>query len=182
MAMERGQILFTRKSRVGIWKLKYLVNKFRNHHKLVEKNDNIIQNQVTLGIIEKVTNNRPNTTKHYISQHPVINPEITSTKVRVVYDASAKPNRNQKSLYECLYPGPTMLKDLSGILLRFHLNKIAIAADIEKAFLQIDLSEEAKDVTRFSWLKDRKHLTVENNVQVYCFNKIPFGIICTPYY
>ena len=40
-----------------------------------------------------------------------------------------------------------MLKDLTGILLRFHLNKIAIVADIEKAFLQIGLLENAKDVT-----------------------------------
>ena len=54
-----------------------------------------------------------------------------------------------KSLNECLYPGPTMLKDLIGILLRFRLNRIAIVADIEKAFLQIGLSEDAKDVTRF---------------------------------
>ena len=55
-----------------------------------------------------------------------------------------------------------MLQALTGILLRFRLNQIAIIADIEKAFLQIGLSEEAKDVTRFFWVKDKTHLTVEN--------------------
>lgn len=90
---------------LALGRLKSLVNKFRNHPKLVEKYDGIIRNQVTLGIIEKVTTNRPDTTKHYIPHHPVINPEKTSTKIRVVYDASAKTNRN---LNECLYPGPTM--------------------------------------------------------------------------
>ena len=53
-----------------------------------------------------------------------------------------------------------MLKDLTGILLRFRLNKIAIVADIEKAFLQIGLLEDAKDVTRFFWLKNKGRLTV----------------------
>ena len=74
-----------------------------------------------------------------------------------------------------------MLQALTGILLRFRPNQIAIVADIEKAFLQIGLSEEAKDVTRFFWLKDKTHLTVENNVQVYRFNRVPFGIICSPF-
>ena len=47
------------------------------------------------------------------------------------------------------------------------MNRIAIVADIEKAFLQIGLSEDAKDVTRFFWLKEKEHLSLENNVQVY---------------
>ena len=74
-----------------------------------------------------------------------------------------------------------MLKDLTGILLRFRLNKIAIVADIEKAFLQIGLLEDAKDVTRFFWLKNKSLLTVENNIQVYRFNRVPFGIISIPF-
>ena len=87
--------------------------------------------------------------------HDVINPDKTSTKVRIVYDASAKINKGQRSLNECLYPGPTMLKDLTGKLLRFCLNKNAIVADKEKAVLQICFLEDDKDVTRFFWLKNK---------------------------
>ena len=74
-----------------------------------------------------------------------------------------------------------MLKDLTGILLRFCLNKIAIVAGIEKAFLQIGLLEDAKDVTRFFWLKKKSRVTVENNNQVYRFNRVLFGIISSPF-
>ena len=105
----------------------------KNSPELVDKYDTIIQNQLQLGVTEKVINNSKKTTKHYIPHHAVINPEKTSTKVRVVYDASAKINKGR----------------------RYPLNKIAIVADIEKAFLQIGLLEDAKDMTRFFWLKNK---------------------------
>ena len=162
-------------------RFKSLVKKMKSNPQLVGKYDAIIQNQLQLGIIERVTSNEKDTTKHYIPHHAVIHPDKTSTKVQIVYDASAKINKGQRSLNECLYPGPTMLKDLTGILLRFRLNKIAIVADIEKAFLQIGLLKDAKDVTRFFWLKNKSCLTVENNIQVYRFNRVPFGIISSPF-
>ena len=76
-----------------------------------------------------------NTIKHYIPHHAVINPSKATTKVRVVYDASAKTRPEHNSLNECMYRGPIMLQNLTGILLRFR--KIAKVSDIEKAFLQI---------------------------------------------
>ena len=125
--------------------------------------------------------NENDTTKHYMPYHAVINQDKTSTKVGIVHDAPGKINKGHESLNECLYSGSTMLKDLSRILLRFCLNKIAIVSDIEKAFLQIiGLQEDAKDVTRIFWLKSKSRLTVEKNIQVYRFNKVPFRIISSP--
>ena len=88
-------------------RFKSLVKKMKSNPQLVDKYDAIIQNQLQLGIIERVTSNEKDTTKHYIPHHAVINPDKTSTKVRIVYDASAKINKGQRSLNECLYPGPT---------------------------------------------------------------------------
>ena len=61
------------------------------------------------------------------------------------------------------------------------MQKIAMVMDIEKAFLQIGLQEDAKDVTRFLWLKDKSVLDTENNIEVYRFCGVPFGIICSPF-
>ena len=55
-----------------------------------------------------------------------------------------------------------MLQDLTGIFLRFCMNKVAIVANIEKAFLQIGLNENQKDVTRFFWLKNANNLNTDN--------------------
>ena len=42
-----------------------------------------------------------------------------------------------------------MLPDLCGLLIRFHTHTIAVAADVEKAFLSIGLQQKDRDVTRF---------------------------------
>lgn len=41
------------------------------------------------------------------------------------------------------------MNDLTGILTRFRLKPYAVTTDIEKAFLQIELHNDDKDVTRF---------------------------------
>ena len=153
----------------------------KNNPELIQKYDDIITDQLNKGVIEKVGCESDSLIRHYIPHHAVVNPAKATTKVRVVYDASAKSKPENKSLNECLYRGPILLQNLTGILLRFRLNKIALVADIEKAFLQIGLQDEAKDVTRFFWLKDKDTLGVENNIEMYRFCRVPFGIISSPF-
>ena len=64
-----------------------------------------------------------------------------------------------------------MLPDLCGILfLRFLLYSIVLLADIEKAFLQLEIQSDDQDVTRFIWLKDIATLEFDDsNVMVYRF-------------
>ena len=108
-------------------------------------------------------------------------PEKTTTKIRIVFDASAKTRKGSHSLNESLHRGPIILEDLGGLLMRFRLNKVALVADIEKAFLQVGLQPEDRDVTRFFWLKDATKPTLENNVQVLRFARVPFGMISSPF-
>jgi len=55
-------------------------------------------------------------------------------------------------------------------------------ADIEKAFLQIVIQSDERDVTRFLWLKDVNKLVVnDDNIEVYHFCRVPFGLTCSPF-
>ena len=168
---------------LAVGRLKSLVSRIKGHPDLAEKYGEIIEDQLKQGIIEKVRHEVPSsdTIKHYIPHHPVINPSKATTKVRNVYDASAKTRPENNSLNESMHRGPIMLQNLAGILLRFRLNKIAMVSDIEKAFLQIGLQDNAKDATRFLWLWDKAILETDNNIQTYRFCRVPFGIIASPF-
>uniref|UniRef100_A0A914WG76 Peptidase aspartic putative domain-containing protein n=1 Tax=Plectus sambesii TaxID=2011161 RepID=A0A914WG76_9BILA len=162
--------------------LKSLTKCFSRESELLEKYDDIIQDQLTKEIIEEVekeTETEP--IQHYLPHHPVITPLKTTTKVRIVYDASTKVKKDSYTLNDCLYWGPVMLPDLCGLLLRFRKDPIAMTADIEKAFLQIGLQSADRDVTRFIRLKDPKKPFSSENIQIYQFCRVTFGVISSPY-
>ena len=78
--------------------------------------ENIIKDQHEKGIIEKVDEkSKEGERKHYIPHHAVFTPAKNTTKVRIVYDASAKTKKTNLSLNECLYRGPVIPEDLCGL-------------------------------------------------------------------
>ena len=86
---------------------------------------------------------------HYIPHHPVIRDDKTTTKIRIVFDASARDNG--PSLNDCLYKGPHLTPLLCDILSRFHSHVVPLTSDIEKAFLRIIVNENDRDYLRFLW-------------------------------
>ena len=139
-----------------------LLHRLGNKPGMFENYDKIINEQWENGIIEKVYMNSEHEDHmtHCIPHHAVVDAAKPTTKVRIVYDASAKPKSDNKSLNECLYRGPVMLKDLCGLLLHFRLSKFAVVADNEKAFLQLGLQSEDRNVTRFFWIKDKNYADI----------------------
>ena len=103
-------------------RLKSNIARMRNKPDLLKQYDSIIQDQIDRGVIEKVGSRYVDGLKHYLPHHTVINPHKPTTKLRVVYDASAKTKNENKSLNECLYRGPVMLNDLCGLLMRCRLH------------------------------------------------------------
>ena len=140
----------------------------------------MIKEQLSKGIKEKVDEKDLSTRRNYIPHHAVINPNKSTTKIKIVYDASAKKKNGMRSLNECLSRGPIILEDMCALLLRFRTKRIGLIADIEKAFLQVGLQEQDRDVTRFLWIKDTKTKEINNNIETYRFTRIPFGIIPSP--
>eukprot|EP00117_Sycon_ciliatum_P031101 scpid25928/ scgid24391/ len=135
--------------------LKSLVNRISKTPEVLQKHDDTIRDQLAAGIIEEIADgdddDNPNQ-RHYIPHHCVVKPDSRTTKIRVVYDASAKVRPDVPSLNNCLHSGPPLLPDLCGILIRFRLNPIAITSDVEKAFLQIGFAMPDREFTRFLWV------------------------------
>ena len=115
---------------------------------------------------------------HYLPHHPVIRRDKETTKLRVVYDASAKMNGNP-SLNDCLYSGPSLLPSIADVLMRFRFHKVALVADIEKAFLMVSISPSDRDALRFIWLDD---IHKDNPKEVvYRFCRVVFGVTSNPF-
>ena len=58
---------------------------------------------------------------------------------------------------------------------------IVILADNEKAFLQVGIQATERDVTLFLWLRDLNKLDTHDNLITYCFCRVPFGVVCSPF-
>ena len=140
----------------------------------------MIKQQVKNNIIEEVDVTKPSDTKlYYLPHHPILTPDKETTKIHIVYDASAKVGSTISSLNEFLLRGPIILPDLCG-LLRFCLYEVVVLADVEKVFLQMGIQERKCDVTRFLWLRDIDPVVSNSNLIVYRFCRVPFGLTCSP--
>lgn len=109
----------------------------------------------------------------YLPHRPVVKESSSTTKIRPVFDASAK-GVNGVSLNDCLEVGPSLNPDLPGVLLRFRRWPFVLTGDISKAFLQIRLHTGDRDVHRFLWKKD-------GVVRKMRFCRVTFGVNCSPF-
>ena len=73
---------------------------------------------------------------YYLPHHAVIKLTSTTTKTRVVFDASAKTS-DGVSLNDVLAVGPTIQDKLFAHLIRFRIHAYVLTADIEKMYRQI---------------------------------------------
>ena len=157
-------------------RLRGLLRRLSHEPDVLERYDATIKEQLAKGIIEPIPTDTQNVV-HYLPHHGVVRTDKSTTKLRVVYDASAKTSG--PSLNECLYKGPKFQQLILDILIRFRAYKVALIADVEKAFLMIAVDEKDRDVLRFLWVDD---ITKEEpELRVYRFTRVVFGVSCSPF-
>ena len=138
-----------------------------------------MQEQLSNGIIEMVSGEEPLSGEriHYLPHHAVVRSDKQTTKLRVVYDASAKSEGS--SLNECLHVGPKFNQIILEILLRFRANRIALVADIEKAFLMVSVMPRDRDVLRFLWVQNVQGESPD--ICTYRIKRVVFGVASSPF-
>ena len=121
------------------------MRRLKSKPEVLKRYDSIIQDQLEKNIIETVNlEEQPELGKvHYLPHREVIRLDKDTTKLRVVYDASAK--QGGPSLNDCLYSGPPLTSMIFDVMVRFRAHQIALTADIEKAFLNVAIAPEHSD-------------------------------------
>jgi hypothetical protein len=132
-------------------RLDKLVLKLDKKPELFQRYREIIKEQEEQGIIEKVTQ-QPQGREFYLPHKLVVRESAESTKVRIVYDASARANDDSLSLNDCLEMGPALQNLLWNILVRNRFKPVALAADLKQAFLQIRIKAKDGDALSFHWI------------------------------
>uniref|UniRef100_A0A1I7VWU5 Reverse transcriptase domain-containing protein n=1 Tax=Loa loa TaxID=7209 RepID=A0A1I7VWU5_LOALO len=165
---------------LALGRLRSTIRRLKRSPELLECYDEYFKNLLEEGVIEKIRSQNETSRISYLPHQTVVTPQKSTTKLRVVFDASAKTNEGP-SLNECLYKGPVMLPLLIGILLRARQGRYLVIADVEKAFLQVSLKQEDRDVTRFLWLKDKSKGAIKENLVIFRFTRVPFGVVSSPF-
>ena len=156
-------------------RLRTLVSKLKTSGKL-EEYDNVIREQLNEGVVEPVQES-PEGREFYIPHKGVFRETAESTKLRVVYDASARPSKESPSLNDCLEVGPPLQNKLWSVLVRGRFHPVCLSRDLRKAFLQVRISSDDRDVLRFHWLKDIN----TDEIQTLRFTRALFGLTSSPF-
>lgn len=159
------------------FRLLHLEKRFTKNPEMKVEYSKILNEYIDLGHMHKATEEEKLDTKnaYYMPHHAVIKESSTTTKVRVVCDASAKSS-NGFSLNDRLLIGPTVQEDIFSILIRWRIFKIGFIADIEKMYRMIMVNAEDAKFQRILWRNNS-----DEPIKQYVFNTVTFGTASAPY-
>ena len=149
--------------------------KLRHDEKLQKEYTEIVESQIREGIVERVPEGEAKGERvFYLPHKPVVRESATTTKVRMVFDASARPTPTANSINECMYTGPALQPQLWDIMVRARMSANLLIGDLQKAFLQIGIAHEDRGAFRFLFNINGR----EEHLQ---FTRVPFGAEASPF-
>ncbi|UYV64961.1 hypothetical protein LAZ67_3002567 [Cordylochernes scorpioides] len=134
-----------------------------------------MQEYLVLGHMNEVKGNGNDHKAFYLPHHPIIKEKSSTTKLRVVFNASSKTTTGY-SLNDILHTGPKLQKDIFPLLLRFRSHPIAISADITKMYRQILVHPEDTPYQRIIWRDESGQ-----GLKEFELKTLTYGTYCAPF-
>ena len=119
---------------------------------------------------------KPSDKTFYLPHHCVFKEDSTTTKLRVVFDGSAKTSTGN-SLNDSLMVGATVQDDLFSISIRFRTYPVALSADIAKMYRQIEIEENDRDFHRILWRDDKNE-----QLQHLRMKRVTYGVASSAFH
>ncbi|XP_028171679.1 uncharacterized protein LOC114360986 isoform X2 [Ostrinia furnacalis] len=132
------------------------------------QNSDSFSSKLTSGKSQSQVNN-------FLPHHGVMRESSTTTKLRVVFDASATTSSNV-SFNDIQLVGPTLQDDLISILLRFRQHKYVVTSDIEKMYRAVMLDPSQRSLQQIIF-----RFTPLEPLHTYTLNTLTYGTASAPY-
>lgn len=152
-----------------------LERKFQKDLEYKEKYVKFMEEYLQLGHMSENKYTNKNNNNYYLPHHGVIKEQSSTTKLRVVFDASAATTTGV-SLNDLQLIGPTVQDDLFSILTRFRQHKIVISADCEKMFRSVNLEKSQRELTQILFRSDPNQ-----PLKSYTLNTVTYGTASASY-
>lgn len=139
--------------------------------------DKVLQEYLELGHMTEIPSDSHISllSNYYLPHHAVIKAESTTTKVRVVFNASSATS-NGLSLNDVLHTGPALQADLILLLHKWRFYKYVFNADIQQMYRQILVQPDNRNFQRIFYRSNPNE-----PIKEYSLNTVTFGVNCAPY-
>ncbi|XP_062714536.1 uncharacterized protein LOC134291166 [Aedes albopictus] len=153
-----------------------LESKLQRHPDLKAQYDAFMDEYESLGHCREVQerDDPPGVLKWYLPHHAVLRPSNTTTKCRVVFDASAKVAG--LSLNDVLMTGYNVQSDLLSIILRFRRYRYVMSADVAKMYRQVAVDPAFTPLQRIFWRK-----SPQDPLRVLELTTVTYGTASAPF-
>ncbi|XP_062541109.1 uncharacterized protein LOC134209144 [Armigeres subalbatus] len=128
---------------------------------------------LALGHMKEVDD--PSEDGYYIPHHAVYKASSSTTKTRVVFDASAKTTSGV-SLNDTIMVGPTVQSDLIEVILRFCGHQVVLTADVPKMYRQVGMHPEDCKYHQILWCNE------QNEMKIFELQTVTYGVASSPYH
>lgn len=157
----------------AVAQLRQLEKRLAKDELLSESYNNFIAEYVALNHMKQCT--LPREPSCFLPHHGVVRLDSTTTKLRVVFNASARTSSGH-SLNELMECGPNLQKDLQAIILRWRTYQFVYTADIEKFYRQILVQEEDQHLQKIVWRE-----SPIAPIQEYQLRTVTYGTKAAPF-
>lgn len=130
-------------------RLRYIERRLRDHPDLRAQYRDFMDEYASLGHM-RIADKPPTGQVYYLPHHFVVKESSSTTRLRVVFDASCKTSIG-RSLNELQLIGPRLQDDLAAIVMRIRRHAVALTADIAKMYRQVRVNEGDWDLQRILW-------------------------------
>lgn len=161
---------------IAVKRLKALERKLCKNLDLKHKYKAVINEYLELGHMELVPDNdEKQEVSVYLPHHAVIRDDKSTTKLRIVFDASCK-NTQGVSLNDSLMIGPTLQPELRHLIIRWRRHPVCIIGDIVKMYRMVRVADEDTDYQRIVWRDN-----TDEEIKTYRLLTVTFGTASAPY-